>query len=539
VRAVLVNPDYPETYWSLRHTLPLVDRRWLVAPLPLLTVAALLPSDWEVRLVDLTFESISDEELRAADVVLLSGMIVQQRSLHEVLARCRRLGVRTVVGGPYATAQPERLPDADHLVLGEAEEVLPPLASQLERGAGQRVWRADRRPDLRLSPVPRFELARRGAYHYMAIQFSRGCPFQCEFCDVISLYGRVPRTKSAAQVLAELDAIRRSGFRGRVMFVDDNFIGAKKEARALLRELGAWWRRTGAPFEFFTEASIDLADRPELVEAMVEAGFAVVFIGIETPNAAALREARKRQNLGRDVAGDVRALRRRGLDVWAGFILGFDHDGPETFEAMVQLVQDAGIPYAMVGMLMALPGTALHARLAREGRLRPGGASGDMFADTNVATRIPRRELLAGYARVLETLYAPEAYFARCREHLRHWEPPPGPKPPIGRAELAVAARSLWHQGVCSRYRRAYWRFLASGLRRHPRKLSHALAQACAGHHFVTYTRETVIPRLAAELARAGQPAEAGQEAAPGEPPRIGARPLRCTPPLEPAQPPV
>jgi radical SAM superfamily enzyme YgiQ (UPF0313 family) len=502
MRALLVNPRFPETYWSLSHMLPLVRRRWLVAPLPLLTVAALLPPHWECRLVDLAVEPLDDAELRRADVVMLSSMLVQRDSLHEVLGRCRRLGVRTVVGGPYATAMPERLAEADHLVLGEAEEIAAELCADLEAGRARRVYRAPRKPELSLSPVPRFDLLRPGAYHYLALQFSRGCPFECEFCDIISLYGRVPRTKSPEQVIAELEAIRATGFRGRVMFVDDNFIGAKKDVRALLAALSAWRRSSRAPFEFFTEASLDLAERPELVRAMTDAGFAVVFVGVESPSPESLRETRKRQNLHGDPIERIRRLRAHGLDVWGGFIVGFDRDGPDIFDAMIDFVRRAGIAYATVGMLIALPGTPLYERLRREGRLRPDAETGDMFAFTNVVTLLPADELLRGYLRVLETLYDPEEYFERCREHLRHYEPAPGPAAPPRGEDLAVVARSLWRQGVRGPYRSAYWRFLAWALRRAPRKLPLALAQACAGHHFLTYTRETAVPRLRRELAR-------------------------------------
>jgi radical SAM superfamily enzyme YgiQ (UPF0313 family) len=501
VRCLLVNPAYPETYWSLAHMLPLVRRRWLVAPLPLITVAALLPRHWQLRLVDLAVERLTDDTLRAADVVMLSGMLVQRESLLEILSRCRRLGVRSVVGGPYATAQPERLDEADHLVLGEAEETLPELAADLEAGRARRVYREGAKPDLRSSPVPRYDLLRPGAYHYLAVQFSRGCPFECEFCDIITLYGRTPRTKAPTQVIAELEAIRATGFRGRVMFVDDNFIGPKKAVRALLAALADWRRRTDAPLEFFTEASLDLAERPDLVRAMVAAGFAVVFVGLETPREESLRETRKHQNLGGDPVERVRALRRGGLDVWAGFIVGFDHDDEKVFDEMIDFVQAAGIAYAMVGMLIALPGTALHRRLLREGRLREEDETGDMFAPTNVVATLPVYTLLEGYLRVLATLYAPEVYFARCREHLRHWEPPAGLAAAGGWEDLAVVARSLWRQGVRSPYRSHYWRFLGWALRRHPRKLPLALAQACAGHHFITYTRSTVGPSLRRRLA--------------------------------------
>jgi radical SAM superfamily enzyme YgiQ (UPF0313 family) len=512
VRCLLVNPAYPETYWSLSRMLPLVRRRWLVAPLPLLTVAGLLPRRWSLRLLDLAVEPLRDDDLRSADVVMLSGMLVQRASLHEIVARCRRVGVRTVVGGPYVTARPEDFDLADHLVLGEAEETLPELAADLEAGRARRVYREPRKPDLGLAPIPRYDLLRPGAYHYLAVQFSRGCPFECEFCDIITLYGRVPRAKPAERVIAELEAIRETGFSGRVMFVDDNFIGPKKAVRELLAELAAWRRRTGAGLEFFTEASLDLAEQPELARAMVEAGFRVVFVGIESPRAESLRETRKRQNLRGDPVARVRRLRAQGLDVWGGFILGFDHDDESIFDEMIDFVGRAGIAYAMVGMLIALPGTPLHRRLEREGRLRPERDTGDMFALTNVVTRMPVDALIAGYLRVLETLYDPEVYFERCREHLRHFAPPPG-LAPVTREEVAVVLRALWRQGARGPYRRTYWRFLAWTLSHHPRKLPLALAQACAGQHFIGYTRDTVAPDLRRRLG-AARVAESGSAAA-------------------------
>jgi radical SAM superfamily enzyme YgiQ (UPF0313 family) len=520
MRVLLVSPAYPSTFWSLEHTLPLVKRRWLLPPLGLLTVAALLPEDWECRLVDLAIgDALRDEDLRAADVVMLSGMLVQRASLHEVLSRCRRLGVRTVVGGPYATAMPHALSDADHLVIGEGEKVVPELAADLAAGRARRVYREGGKPDLRGSPLPRFELARVDAYHYLPVQYSRGCPFLCEFCDITSMYGRRPRTKDPDQLLAELDAIRRLGFRGRIMFVDDNFIANQNEVRTLLPRLADWRRRTRAPFDFFTEASINLADDASLVRLMTDAGFAVVFVGIESPSEESLRETRKLQNLRRDLVEQIRALRRGGLDVWGGFILGFDHDGPEIFDRMIEFVNRSGIAYAAVGILTALPNTPLHRRLAVEGRLLPDGETGDMFQLTNVITRLPLPALLEGYIRVLEALFAPEPYFARCREHLCHWQPAPGLVRPATLDELSVVWRSLWRQGVRGRYRRAYWRFLVWVLRHAPAKLSLAFAQACAGHHFITYTQATVVPAMRAHLGRLGS----GESALPDSAARTGA----------------
>jgi len=504
VRVLLVSPAYPPTFWSLEHTLPFVKRRWLLPPLGLLTVAALLPAHWQLRLVDLAIgDRLDDEELLRCDVVMLSGMLVQRDSLHALLARCRRLGVRTVVGGPYATAMPDRFGDADHVVVGEAEELVPEIAADLEAGRARRVYRELRKPDIRRTPIPRFDLANVAAYHYMPVQFSRGCPFLCEFCDIIVMYGRRPRTKTPAQLLAELDALLATGFRGRIMFVDDNFIANPNDVRLLLPDLAAWRRRTGALFDFFTEASINLADDPQLVRLMTDAGFAVVFVGIESPSQDSLRETRKVQNLRRDLVEQVRSLRRAGLDIWGGFILGFDHDDPAIFERMIDFVTRSGIAYATVGVLTALPNTPLYQRLAREGRLRPDGETGDMFALTNVITKLPLDVLLEGYSRVLEALFSPDAYFERCREHLRHWRAAATLERATTIEDLRVVARSLWRQGIRGSYRRAYWRFLTWVVRHDRRKLALAFAQACAGHHFITYTHETVLPDMRSHLERA------------------------------------
>ncbi len=496
MRVLLVNPRFPDSYWSGRHSLSFVGRKSLLPPLGLVTVAALLPQRWSFRLVDLNVEGLSDEQIRGADVVMLTGMLVQKPSLHETLARCRALGVRTVVGGPYATALPEELADAaDHVVVGEGEDVLPVLAAELEAGRAQPCYREEGKPDLSRAPVPRFDLLEPRHYHQMCVQYSRGCPFTCEFCDIIVMYGRKPRTKTAAQMTAELEAILATGFSGDVFFVDDNFIGNKKAVKQMLPELADWRRRTRAPLEFYTEASINLADDDRLVDLMTEAGFTSVFVGIESPSAESLKETKKLQNLKRDLVSQVHGLLERGLDVWAGFILGFDSDGPDIFDRMTRFIQSAAIPYAMVGMLGALPNTPLYHRLEREGRLRPE-QSGDQFGLTNVITKLPVAQMIAGYRKVLETVYNPEVYFERCRANLARWKPAPGSMRRLRGRDLLAAARAMVGQGVRGPYRRAYWRFLRWVAQHHPAKLSRAIAQAAAGHHYITYTREVVIPTL-------------------------------------------
>jgi radical SAM superfamily enzyme YgiQ (UPF0313 family) len=495
MRALLVNPVFPNSYWSGKYALPFARRRSILPPLSLITVAALLPDSWDLRLIDLNVENLTDRDLRSADVVMLTGMVVQRESLQEVLARCRELGVRTVVGGPYTSSLPEELADADHLVIGEGEGVVEVLAADLERGEAKPVYRESDKPEMSETPVPRYDLLRPGAYHHMSLQYSRGCPFNCEFCDIIVLYGRKPRVKSPQQVTRELDAIRATGFRGDVFFVDDNFIGNRKTVKNMLPHLAEWRRRNGAGMEFYTEATINLADDPKLVKMMTEAGFTAVFIGIESPSDEALKETGKIQNLRRNLVAQVHDLVERGIDVYAGFILGFDSDGPDIFDRMIDFVGRAGIPYAMVGMLSAPPNTPLHARLEDQGRLRDE-VWGDQFGLTNVITMLPTAEMLAGYRKVLETLYHPEMFFQRCRDHLSRWAPQAGQRRPLRLHDLFSGIRAIWNQGFRQRYRRTYWKFLRWVVRHHPRKLGKAIQTGAVGHHYITYTNKIVVPAL-------------------------------------------
>jgi radical SAM superfamily enzyme YgiQ (UPF0313 family) len=495
MRALLVNPQFPDSYWSGRHALRFTGRKTLLPPLGLITAAALFPRSWEMRLVDLEVEPLTDADLDWAEVVLLTGMLVQKQSLLEILERCRTKGVRTVVGGPYVTSTPEEVTIANHLVVGEAEQIIPQLAADLEAGTAQPLYEEKDKPDVQQTPVPRYELLKPGAYHQMSLQFSRGCPFTCEFCDIIVMYGRRPRTKTSSQVIAELDAIRATGFTGDVFFVDDNFIGNKKAVREVLPAVGAWRRSVGRAFEFYTEASMNLADDLDLVDQMTAAGFTSVFIGIETPSDEGLKETRKVQNLRRDMASQVHDLLDHGLDVWAGFILGFDSDGPDIFDRMIAFIERAAIPYAMVGILGALPRTPLFARLQKEGRLRED-FRGDQFGVTNVITHLPVTEMISGYRRVLESLYSPEEFFQRCRSNIARWTPVPGSMRRLRPRDLLAAARALVGQGITGSYRSSYWRFLGWVLQHHPGKLTRALAQAGAGHHYIVYTQKVVVPLL-------------------------------------------
>jgi radical SAM superfamily enzyme YgiQ (UPF0313 family) len=501
MRALLVQAASPRTYWSYDHSLPFVNKGAVLPPLGLATLAAHLPPTWQPRIRDAHLGPVSDEDLRWADAVLVSGMLVQQASIRELLGRAKRLGKVTVLGGPAPTTSPEAFPDATHLFLGEAEGRLDRLVEALESPGRvrERVLSPEggERPDLALARVPRFDLLPLDRYSSAAIQVSRGCPFSCEFCDIIEVFGRRPRVKSAAQVLAELDALRALGARGSLFLVDDNFIGNRRAAADLLPRIAAWQRAHGTPFDLYTEASIDLAQEPALLAAMADAGFSAVFVGVETPNRAALAEAGKRQNLRVDPAAAIAAITAAGLEVFAGLIVGFDGDDATIFERQLDFISRLPVPRAMIGLLSALPGTALTARLEREGRLR-AECSGDQFDRPNFEPAMGEERLVAGYRGLLAAVYAPEAYYRRCERLLDECPPPRGPLRP---GALAGLARAVWGIGVVGARRRWFWRLVGYAARRRPGDVARAVALAVLGEHLLRYTAEEVLPRLDRRLA--------------------------------------
>lgn len=369
MKVLLVYPEFPDTYWSFRHALSFEGKRSAFPPLGLLTVSALLPRSLERRLVDMNVQRLKPTDIKWADVVFISAMIVQKDSLERVVELCKAHGKRVVVGGPYVSTSKEQLPQADHIFVGEAETTLPEFVRDLARGNAKRVYHPAERPALNATPVPHFRLADLRRYSAMSVQYSRGCPFQCEFCDIIEIYGRVPRTKTNEQMLAELDALRELGWRGLVFIVDDNFIGNKRNVKRMLPELIEWSECHKRTFSFITEASVNLAEDDNLLELMRRANFRRVFLGIETPVPESLKEAQKGQNTRRDLLDSVKKIQSYGMEVMAGFIVGFDNDPEDIFERQINFIRESAIPLAMVGLLTALPDTQLWRRLEREGRL--------------------------------------------------------------------------------------------------------------------------------------------------------------------------
>jgi radical SAM superfamily enzyme YgiQ (UPF0313 family) len=505
VRALLIWPGFPPSFWDFNAMLAIVPEKSVLPPLGLITVAALCPKHWQLRLVDLAFDELRDDDFRWANLVMISAMHAQRDASVKVLQRARAFGVRTIIGGPFVSTQPDFFETlADHLVIGEPDAVFGDIARELENGTAKHVYHIHEKPDITCTPAPRFDLLKIGNYSSLSVQFSRGCPFQCEFCDIITIYGRKPRTKAPEQLIAELDLIREAGWRKQVFLVDDNFIGNHKRALELTRELAAWQERYDHPFVFYTEASMDLAQREELIEAMVQANFFYVFIGIETPDADSLREAKKFQNLRGNALDCIHFIQRRGLWVTAGFIVGFDSDTGDIFDRQIDFIESAAIPWAMTGFLMAPPTTPLFERMLREGRLIETSLATSNFSVPNFRTRLPLAEMLAGLRHMLRRIYSPEAYLHRGIRALEYWNPRRRQHAPPVTAwyQASIVIRSIWGQGLRGDYRRQYWEFFLRLLMRwgrDRRKLFLGFVILLSAHHFIRYAAD-VVSELESEM---------------------------------------
>lgn len=485
MKILLVSPKTPDTFWSFKHVLKFVSKKSSIPPLGLLTVAAMLPPDWELRLVDKNVEPLEDEDLLWADYVLIGAMIVHKESVKRIVARCVAFGKSVIAGGPLFTTGHEAFPEIKHFVLGEAEETMPQLVEDMRHHRVQPFYKVTGWPDITRTPIPRWDLIDLNHYVTMSVQFSRGCPFDCEFCDIIVMNGRVPRTKTPAQLIAELEALRVRGWKEMVFVVDDNFIGDKRRTRALLRELVEWRRRTKAEMGFLTEASVNLADDAELCSLMVEAGFSKVFVGIETPSSESIEECHKLQNR-RDLVEAVRLLQQRGLEVMGGFIVGFDSDKTDIFKRQFEFIQRSGVVTAMVGLLTALPQTRLYKRLKAEDRLEAETTGNNTDSALNFKPKLNREFLQSGYRDLMKKLYEPKVYYQRVITFLENHKKISGARPRlrISSADFMAFVKSFWLLGIWYRGRVAYWKFFWSTLLRRPHQFRRAVEFAIIGYHF-------------------------------------------------------
>lgn len=480
---LLLAPSFPDTFWSFKHALRFIRCRAASPPLGLLTVAAMLPPEWEKPLVDLNVTRLSDADLAWADYAFIGGMVVQRRSARETIARCKAAGLRVVAGGPLFTAEHAEFPEVDHFVLNEAELTLAPFLEDLARGCARRVYSSSEYADVRATPVPLWELLDFGRYASMTVQFCRGCPYDCDFCNVTALLGHRPRTKTTAQMIAELDRLHELGWRGSVFFVDDNLIGNKRLLKAELLPALIEWQRRKRHIPFNSQVSMNLADDEELMRLMASAGFDTVFVGIETPDEAALAGCNKKQNLGRNLVEDVRRIQRAGIEVYAGFIVGFDSDTPSTFQRQIDFIQKSGIATAMVGMLQAPAGTRLYDRMAREGRLLGEMTGDNVDGTTNLVPRMGLDQLREHYRALLTHLYAPKQYYRRVRTFLREFKTPEV-RQRVDLRRLFALGRSALRLGILGRERFQYWHLLAWTVFARPRLLPRAVTLAIYGFHF-------------------------------------------------------
>ena len=495
MRTLFVYPEFPKTFWSYEKILELVNRKVLLPPLGLVTVAALLPQEWEMKLVDRNVREVTDEEWNWAELVIISGMIVQKDDMAVQINKAKQRGLPVAVGGPFASSTPDapELDLADFKILDEGEITLPMFLDALERGeTGGRFTAEGDKPDVTATPIPRFDLLQLEAYDSMSVQFSRGCPFNCEFCDIIVLYGRKPRTKTPEQLVAELQYLHDLGWRRSIFLVDDNFIGNKRNAKLLLPQIRSWQEERGYPFSFSTEASVDLADDEEMMRMMHDARFESVFLGIETPDEASLETARKVQNTRNPLDAAVDRITANGIRVMAGFIIGFDGEKDGAGHRIVEFVTRTGIPAAMMGMLQALPKTALWARLEREGRLIQGEDAAKGVNQTNLLnfqpTR-PIRDIANEYVDAFCALYEPNAYMDRVYSYYLKMGAPrwkAAAKLP-SLVDLKALTIVVWRQGIKRNTRNRFWRYMFGMARNNPALLEQFLSVLAHNEHFLEY----------------------------------------------------
>lgn len=482
---LLVYPMYPDTFWSFKHALKFVSKKASFPPLGLLTVAAMLPKDWNKKLIDMNATKLKDEDILWADYVFISAMSIQSESADEVIQICKKLDTKIVAGGPLFTSSSEYYKNIDHLILNEAEITLSQFLNDLREGKPKHKYTSEEWANISVTPLPLWEIVPMNNYSSMNVQYSRGCPYDCEFCDITVLYGRRPRTKTKEQVIAELDALYFTGWRGPVFFVDDNFIGNKRKLKKeILPAIAGWMEERKHPFYLNTEASINLADDERLMQLMVKAGFEAVFIGIESPNEESLVECNKSQNRNRDLISSVKKIQRAGLEVQGGFIVGFDNDPPSIFEKLTNFIQDSGIVTAMVGLLNAPKGTKLQKRLETEGRMLKDFNGNNTDFSTNFIPKMDSQVLLDGYKKILNKIYSPKYYYERVMRFIKDFEPKKKKVFHLNPNYIFALFRSMLKLGVIGKERIYYWKLFFWSLFRKPQLFSLAILFTIYGFHF-------------------------------------------------------
>ncbi len=483
MKIVLIYPEYPATFWSFKYALRFIRKKAALPPLGLLTIGAMLPEEWPKKLIDLNVTELTDRDLAWADYAFISGMVVQRESAREIIARCKAANLKVIAGGPLFTSEYDQFQDVTHFVLNEAEKTLPPFLTDLEKGFARHIYKTPEFCDIRSTPAPLWDLIDLKKYASMSIQFSRGCPFNCEFCNVTTLFGHRPRMKTAEQIIAELDGLYDNKWSGPVFFVDDNFIGNKGYLKDHLLPALIQWQKGRKEIPFSTEASVNLADDPALMNMMVQAGFDTVFIGIETPDEGSLTECNKQQNKNRDLLESVKRIQLSGLQVTGGFIVGFDNDTPSIFQRQIEFIQKSGIVTAMVGLLNAPAGTRLYERMEEEGRLIDTISGDNVDGTTNILPRMGIDALREGYVSLMRHIYSPEHYYARAMTFLREYKRPEV-RTPLDFQRLLAVLRSSIRLGIFGKERFQYWKILSWTLFRRPQFLALAVTLAIYGHHF-------------------------------------------------------
>jgi radical SAM superfamily enzyme YgiQ (UPF0313 family) len=485
MKILLVHPENPDTYWSFKHALKFVSKKAVNPPLGLITVASLLPANWEKKLIDMNVSPLHENDIKQADYVFISAMSVQLQSVQEIIKRCKSAGKKIVAGGPLFTEEFEKFSDVDYLVLNEAEITLPVFIKDLMNGDAKHIYKTSDFADLQSSPVPDYSLIKTKKYNSLTLQFTRGCPFNCEFCDITALYGHKVRTKSTEQVLSELENLYNTGWRNNVFFVDDNFIGNKAKLKeSLLPAMIEWMRGHNYPFTFMTEASINLADDPVLLNLMVQAGFDQLFIGIETTEEASLIECNKVQNHKRDLMQSVKIIQSAGIEVTAGFIVGFDNDSPSVFQQMIEFIQRSGIITAMVGLLNAPRKTKLYERLEKEGRIIDDWTGDNTNFSMNFVPKMNKQILMKGYQNILHGIYSSRPYYERITSFLKTFNPSVRNRGKISFRGLKAFFKSIVVIGIIKKNRRYYWKLLFWTLFNKPQTFSLAVTYSIFGYHY-------------------------------------------------------